>query len=79
MCCIAVRTSDIKGASRIIEKIGITDYKVIDRSEIRIYQENINPEELNRTLIENNIGVSSVYETGITLEDYFKSLVGEEK
>lgn len=79
MCCIAVKTSDIKGASRVIEKVGITDYKVIDSSEIRIYQENINPEELNKTLIKNNIGVSSVYETGITLEDYFKSLVREEK
>lgn len=79
MRCIAVKTSDTKGAVTVIEKSGIMDYKVIDGSEIRIYQENINPEELNKMLIQNNIGVSSVYETGITLEDYFKSLVGEEK
>ncbi len=79
MRCIAVKTSDTKGAVTVIEKSGIMDYKVIDRSEIRIYQENISPEELNKMLIQNNISVSSVYETGITLEDYFKSLVGEEK
>lgn len=79
MCCVAVKTSDTKGAVTVIEKSGITDYKVIDSTEVRIYQENVNPEELNKMLIMNNIGVSSVYETGITLEEYFKSLVGEEK
>lgn len=79
MRCVAVKTSDTKGAVTVIEKLGITDYKVIDSTEVRIYQENVNPEELNKMLIMNNIGVSSVYETGITLEEYFKSLVGEEK
>lgn len=79
MRCVAVKTSDTKGAVTIIEKSGITDYKVIDSTEVRIYQENVHPEELNKMLIMNNIGVSSVYETGITLEEYFKSLVGEEK
>lgn len=77
--CIAVKTSDTKMAVTVIEKSGITDYKVIDGTEIRIYHENVDPEEINKLLIKNNIGVSSVYETGITLEDYFKSLVGEEK
>lgn len=77
--CIAVKTSDTKRAVTVIEKSGITDYKVIDGTEIRIYHENVDPEEINKLLIKNNIGVSSVYETGITLEDYFKSLVGEEK
>lgn len=77
--CIAVKTSDTKMAITVIEKSGITDYKVIDGTEIRIYHENVDPEEINKLLIKNNIGVSSVYETGITLEDYFKSLVGEEK
>lgn len=79
MRCVAVKTSDTKGAVTVIEKSGITDYKVIDSTEVRIYQENVHPEELNKMLIMNNIGVSSVYETGITLEEYFKSLVGEEK
>ncbi|MCM1133656.1 MAG: ATP-binding cassette domain-containing protein [Ruminococcus flavefaciens] len=79
MRCVAVKTSDTKGAVTVMEKSGITDYKVIDSTEVRIYQDNVNPEELNKMLITNNIGVSSVYETGITLEDYFKSLVGEEK
>ncbi len=77
--CVAVKTSDTKGAVTVIESSGITDYKVINSAEIRIYQENVDPEEINKMLITHNIGVSSVYETGITLEDYFKSLVGEEK
>lgn len=80
MRCIAVKTSNIRGASAVIEKkLGISDYKVIDGEELRIYQTGVSAEELNRTLIKHDIGVSSIYETGISLEDYFKSLVGEEK
>lgn len=80
MRCVAVKTSDTKKAAAVIEKtLGISDYKIIDSSEIRIYDDNTNPEQLNKIMFENGVGVSSIYETGITLEDYFKSLVGEEK
>lgn len=80
MRCIAVKTNDIKGASVVLEKeFGISRYKIIDKEELRIYQTEISAQEINKMLIKNDIGVSSVYETGISLEDYFKSLVGEEK
>ncbi|MBO5448822.1 MAG: ATP-binding cassette domain-containing protein [Ruminococcus sp.] len=78
MRCIAVKTSNVKNAAAVIEKeLGICDYKVIDSSELRVYQQDLDPEMLNKTLFENGVGVSSVYETGISLEDYFKSLIGE--
>lgn len=80
MRCIAVKADDIKHAAAIIEKeMGITDYKVIDSGELRIYDNEAEPEKLNRLLIKNDVSVKSIFETGITLEDYFKSLVGEEK
>ncbi len=80
MRCIAIKTGDAKSAAAVIEREGgVTDYKIIDNSEIRIYQKSMNPEELNRLLVKNDINVSSIAETGISLEDYFKTLVEEEK
>ena len=80
MRCIAVKTNDMKSAAAVIEqKLGISDYKVIDSNELRIYDKNIKPDSLNKLLIQNDVNVSAVFETGISLEDYFKSLVGEVK
>lgn len=77
--CIAVKTNDTKGAAAVIEReLGVTDYTVIDSGELRIYEKGLAPAVLNKKLIENNIDVLSIYETGNSLEDYFKSLVGEE-
>ena len=76
--CLVVKTDDTKNAATILEsKLNITDYKVTDMSEIRIYQENVSPKELNRTLIQNGIDVDGITESGVSLEDYFKQLVGE--
>ncbi len=75
--CIAVRTDSIKSASAVIEeKLAVSDYKVIDGRELRIY-EDIDSANVNRTLIENGIDVAEIFETGISLEDYFKELVKE--
>ena len=80
MRCIAIKTGDTKGAAAVIEREGgVTDYKVIDNSEIRIYQKDVKPEELNRLLVKHDINISSIAETGISLEDYFKTLVEEGK
>ena len=78
MRCLSVKTDDTKRAAVIIEENGITDYKVIDNSEIRIYS-GAKPDELNRMLIKNDVNVSGISESGISLEDYFKSLVGGEE
>ena len=78
MRCHVVRTDDTKRAAALIEqKLNITNYKVIDSGELRIYDENVKTDELNRLLVQNNVNVSGIFETGISLEDYFKSLVGE--
>lgn len=76
--CLVVKTNDTKRTVTVVEEqLKITDYKVIDSGELRIYADSVKPEELNRFLIKNDISVSGIYETGISLEDYFKSLVGE--
>ena len=75
MRCLAVHVGDVKQAAVILEQNGISDYKVIDGKELRVYDEAIRPERLNRLLMEGGVDVSAVFETGISLEDYFTSLV----
>ncbi len=78
MRCLVVKTGETKRAAVLLEEnLGISDYKVIDSGELRIYETGVKPEELNRMLIQNGIAVSGIFETGISLEDYFKSLIGE--
>jgi ABC-2 type transport system ATP-binding protein len=75
--CIVVKTADAKRCATVIEKNGISDYKVTSTDEIHIYEESVMPAQLNRLLIENGADVTEIYESGISLEDYFKSLVEE--
>ncbi len=76
--CLVVKTDDTKKAATILEsKLSITDYKVIDSEEIRIYDESTKPDILNKVLIQNDVSISGIYESGVSLEDYFKQLVGE--
>ena len=78
MRCHVVKTDDVKRAAAVIEQqLGVTNYKVIDGGELRIYDDKVNAPELNKTLIQNGVLVSGIFETGISLEDYFKSLIGE--
>lgn len=76
--CLVVKTNDTKKTATILEsKLNITNYKVIDSGEIRIYDESAKPDILNKTLIQNDVSISGIFESGVSLEDYFKQLVGE--
>lgn len=76
--CIVVHSDDTKrGAMMIEDKLGINDFKVIDDREIRIYKPNTDPAEVNQALVTGGLRVSEVFESGVSLEDYFKQLVGE--
>lgn len=78
MRCLVIKTDDTKRTAVLLEeKLGISDYKVISSEELRIYEEKTKADELNKLLIQNDINVSGIFETGISLEDYFKSLVEE--
>ncbi len=78
--CIAVKLNDVKKAAVIIEnKLNVTDYKVISDSEIRIYDRSVKPDVLNKLMVENGASVDQIFETGITIEDYFRGLVGGEQ
>lgn len=78
--CIVIKTDDIKETCTVLEKdLKTTNYKVIDKSEIRLYDYLNEPDKVNKKLIKNDINIKSLYETGISLEDYFKNIIKEEK
>ncbi len=77
--CIVIKVQDAKKASVILEQeLNTKNYKILNNSEIRLYDYLENSSKVNKTLIKNDIDVISLYEAGITLEDYFKSIIKEE-
>ena len=76
--CIVIKTKDVKKATVILEKeLSTTNYKVIDNTEIRLYDYLDNSAKVNKTLLTNSVEIIGIYETGISLEDYFNSLIKE--
>ena len=74
--CIAIKVFDVKKATTVLEKdLKVDNYKVIDDEEIRIYDYLDNSAKVNKVLAENNVDVKSIYEAGISLEEYFENLV----
>lgn len=74
--CIVIRTKDVKKATVVLEQeLKTTNYKVIDNTEIRLYDYLENTLKVNKTLLANDIDVMGIYESGISLEDYFDSLI----
>lgn len=76
--CIVIKTNDVKKATVILEQeLKTTNYKVIDDIEIRLYDYLENSAKVNKTLLSNDIEIMGIYESGISLEDYFDSLIKE--
>ena len=75
--CIVIKTKDVKKTTVVIEQeLKTTNYKVIDDTEIRLYDYLDNSAKVNKTLL-SNIEIMGIYESGISLEDYFNSLIKE--
>lgn len=75
---IVIKTNNVKETCLVLEKeLNTTNYKVIDKHEIRLYDYLENSSKVNKVLAKNDIDVISIYESGISLEEYFKSIVKE--
>ena len=75
---IVIKTNNVKETCLILEKeLNTTNYKVIDKHEVRLYDYLDNSGKVNKELAKNDIDVISIYESGISLEEYFKSIVKE--
>ncbi len=77
---ISVIVDDKEKAVSIVEtRCNIKKYKVVNDHEIRIYDCQEAPSEINCRLVNEGIRVSGLKEVGDNLEDYFVSLVGKEE
>ncbi len=75
---IVIKTNEVKETCLVLESVLNTkNYKVIDKNEIRLYDYLDNSGKVNKVLAKNDIDVISIYESGVSLEDYFKSIVKE--
>lgn len=78
--CIVIKTDEAKKVAVVLEKdLKTTNYKVVDKEEVRLYDYLENIETVNKTLVKNDINIKQINETGISLEDYFKSIIKEAK
>ncbi len=77
--CIVIKTDDTKKASVVLEtNLKTTNYKIINTNEIRLYDYLNHAEKVSKELISHDITIMGLYETGITLEEYFKTVIKEE-
>lgn len=75
---LVIKVNDVKAASVVLEeKLNTKEYKVINNQEIRIYEYLEMPSVVSKAMIENNIELLSIQETGISLEEYFKTIIKE--
>lgn len=58
------------------ERLGYSDYKVLPQDAIQLFDEDRNPEKVSELIIKNGIGLSSLEEKTINLENYYMSLMG---
>lgn len=73
---IEVKTDNPDKASTVIEKMGISNYKVVDKNTIHIYEKLNELKEINKILIKNDIDVDSISLNSEGLEDYFIDITG---
>ncbi|CAH1227401.1 Bacitracin transport ATP-binding protein BcrA [Paenibacillus allorhizoplanae] len=68
--------TDVPRAVLVLEdKLAIVNYKIMDNSTIRIYDPRLAPVELNRLLVQHEIGVEALNKKTRSLEDYFLGVI----
>lgn len=70
---IELQTNNVDKAATILETMGINNYRVIDSSVIRIYEQLENISKINKKLVNKNVNVLSITKNSESLEDYFIS------
>ena len=76
---ISPQVDDVAHAATLLEQMDITNFSVLDREFIRIYDSNISGKVLSKALIESGVGLESLGRKQDTLEDYFFQLTEERK
>lgn len=75
---IELSVTDTKRAAYVLsEKLGITNFKIVEDGQIRIYDSPASMQELSKALAMNDAPVTALGKKAETLEDYFLKLTGE--
>lgn len=75
---IEVTVSNVKKATVILtEELGISNFKITEGGEIRIYDNHLSAQELSKTFALNDVEVSALGKKSETLEDYFLKMTSE--
>lgn len=76
---LELETEDIRRAGYVLEHImGITDFKVVSESVIRIYDLTRTVREITEELVQNGVGITGIGKKQNSLEDYFFQVLREE-
>ncbi len=74
--CLCVKVDNIQVAATVLETVlGTTHYQIIDRNEIRVYDHLEDPAEVTYQLSLANVRISQIYEMGMKVDDYFRSVI----
>lgn len=74
---INIKVNDDKKASMILEQnLGIFDYRVYEKGNLRVYEKLLESAKINSILVRNNLEVKEIALMRDSLEDYFMKLTG---
>ena len=68
-----------KAAYVLSDKLGISNFKIIENNTIRIYDQHISTQELSKVMALNDVEVMALGKQSETLEDYFLKMNAEVK
>lgn len=68
-----------KAAYVLSDKMGISNFRILENGEIRIYDTAVSTQELSKTLILNNVAVTSIGKKAGNLEEYFLKMTADKQ
>lgn len=72
---ICIEADHVERVANILDEVSQSDYKVISKSELNLYEPDIEVADVILYLTQANIKINGIYKTGIDLENHFKELV----
>jgi len=74
---LVISVDNAERAAALLEvSLGITDYKQVSDTDLRIYEQLDKSSEITKELVRNNVAVAAIHESGDSLEDYYKKVIG---
>ena len=75
---IELTVEDTKKAAYVLaEKMQLSNFKIVNDSGIRIYEQGVTTQKISRELMANDVEIASISQHTETLEDYFLKITSE--